>query len=143
MFLFFISWNWFSSKVFNEDNHILIYMTLNWILFNKFVYKFLDKTRQFLITNGIKSNQKIFCHTICYLSQLVLEITCLRQQFREIAQVHFWKFSNCPSKRRAISKILKIYTKNCLNQTCDYLLIIPNQQTLCIETNISKWTTQQ
>ena len=36
---------------------------------------------------------------------------------------------------------LKIYTKNCSNQTCDYWLITPNhsiwwQQTLCIERNI-------
>ena len=28
----------------------------------------------------------------------------------EIAQVHFWKFWNCPSKKRAISKISKIYS---------------------------------
>ena len=54
----------------------------------------------------------------------------------EIAQVYFWKFLNCQSKKRVISKILKIYTKNCSNQTCDYCLITPNQQTLYIETNI-------
>ena len=29
-----------------------------------------------------------------------------------------------------------IYPKSCPNQTCDYRLITPNQQTLCIETNI-------
>ena len=29
-----------------------------------------------------------------------------------------------------------IYPKNCLNQTCDYWLITPNQQILCIENNI-------
>ena len=29
-----------------------------------------------------------------------------------------------------------IYSQNCPNQTCDYWLITPNQQTLCIETNI-------
>ena len=42
----------------------------------------------------------------------------------------------CPS---AISKFLKIakvtYPKS-PNQTCSYWLITPNQQTLCIETNI-------
>ena len=38
---------------------------------------------------------------------------------------------------RQILKITRvIYTKNCPNQTCDYWLITPNQQTLCIETNI-------
>ena len=31
-----------------------------------------------------------------------------------------------------------IYRKNRPNQTCDYWLITPNQQTLCIETNIFK-----
>ena len=51
----------------------------------------------------------------------------------EIAQVHFWKFWNCPSKKTAISKISKIYTKNCSNYTCGYWL---NQQTLYIEINI-------
>ena len=54
--------------------------------------------------------------------------------------MHFWKFWNCLNKKRAISKISKImrviYTKNCPNQTCDYWLITPNQQTLCIETDI-------
>ena len=29
-----------------------------------------------------------------------------------------------------------IYPKNGLNQTCDYWLITPNQQTLCVETDI-------
>ena len=35
--------------------------------------------------------------------------------------MHFWKFWNCPSKTKAISKFLKItrviYPKNCSNQT--------------------------
>ena len=57
-----------------------------------------------------------------------------------MAHVNFWKFWNCPSKTRAISKLSKIamviYTKNRPNQTCDYWLITPNQQILCIETNI-------
>ena len=31
------------------------------------------------------------------------------------------------------SKIMRVvYSKNCPNQTCDYWLITPNQQTLCI-----------
>ena len=35
------------------------------------------------------------------------------------------------------SKIMRvIYAKNCPNQICDYWLITPNQQALCIETNI-------
>ena len=29
-----------------------------------------------------------------------------------------------------------IYPQNCPNQTCDYWLILQNQQTLCTETNI-------
>ena len=29
-----------------------------------------------------------------------------------------------------------IFEKNRLNQTCEYWLMTPNQQTLCIETNI-------
>ena len=29
-----------------------------------------------------------------------------------------------------------IYPKNCSNQTCNYWLITPNQQTLYVETNI-------
>ena len=34
-----------------------------------------------------------------------------------------------------------IYPKNRPKQTCDYWLIIPNQQSLCIETNIyQEWT---
>ena len=54
----------------------------------------------------------------------------------------FWKFLDWPSETRAISKFSNItsvtYPKNCLNQTCDYWLITPNQQTFCIETNIFK-----
>ena len=30
MFHFFISWNWFPSKIFNEDNYMLMYRSLNW-----------------------------------------------------------------------------------------------------------------
>ena len=45
-------------------------------------------------------------------------------------------FEGMGGGRGAISNILKIYTKNLLNQTCDYCLTAPNQQTLCIETNI-------
>ena len=45
--------------------------------------------------------------------------------------MHFWKFWNCSSKRRAIWKLSKImrviYPKNCRNQKCDYWLITPNQ----------------
>ena len=41
---------------------------------------------------------------------------------------------------RAISKLSKItrvnYLKNYPNQTCNYWLITPNEQTLCVETNI-------
>ena len=42
--------------------------------------------------------------------------------------------------RESNSKFSKIttviYPQNRPNQTCDYWLITPNQQTLCIETNI-------
>ena len=62
-------------------------------------------------------------------------ISCLRRWFR--INYHFWKFGNCPIKMRAISKFSKItmliYSKNCTNQTCDYWLIIPNQQTLILK----------
>ena len=44
---------------------------------------------------------------------------------------------DCPS---AFLKILKnhkvIYLQNHPNQTCNYWIITPNQQTLCIETNL-------
>ena len=52
----------------------------------------------------------------------------------------FEKFWNCLGKKRANSKISKIikviYIKYFPNRICDYWLITPNQQTLCIETNI-------
>ena len=55
--------------------------------------------------------------------------------------VHFWKFWNCLSKTRAISKCSKItrviHPKNCPNRTYDYWLITPSQQTLGIKTDIS------
>ena len=82
---------------------MLMYKSLNWILFNKFLYKISLKIRQSLITNGIKWNE-FFCHMICQPSQSVLEITCLRGWFgkltenSEIAKVKrgqfqkFWKF---------------------------------------------------
>ena len=70
-----------------------MYKLSNWILleFNLFK-KFLNKTKQFLITNGIKWNQ----------------------EFSYVRRV--------------------IYRKNCSNQTYDYWLIAPNQQTLLTET---------
>ena len=34
-----ISKNWFSSNIFNEDSHMLMCKLLNWILFNRFIYK--------------------------------------------------------------------------------------------------------
>ena len=59
--------------------------------------------------------------------KFVLVITCLGGQF----------VINCPSEARAISKFSKItrviYPKNCPNETCDYCLITPDQQTLSIE----------
>ena len=60
----------------------------------------------------------------------VLVITCLGGQFG----------INCLSKSRTISNFSKItrvlYPKNWPKQTGDYWLITPNQQTLCIGTNI-------
>ena len=48
----------------------------------------------------------------------------------EIALVLLGRFQN-------FSKITRvIYPKKNLNLTCDYWLITPNQQTVCIETNI-------
>ena len=35
----FLSQNWFSSKISNEDSDMLMYKLLNWILFSGFVYK--------------------------------------------------------------------------------------------------------
>ena len=53
--------------------------------------------------------------------------------------MHFWKFWNCPSKTKAISKFQKsrgwFIPKNCTNQTCDYWWITPGQQTLYNETS--------
>ena len=47
---------------------------------------------------------------------------------------------NCSSGFSKILKLpeLKTYPKNRPNQTCDYWLIMPNQQTLGIETNMRK-----
>ena len=54
--------------------------------------------------------------------------------------MHFGKFWNHPSKTRTISIFSKttrvICPQNYPNQTCDCWLITPNQQKLCIETNI-------
>ena len=54
--------------------------------------------------------------------------------------MHLWNFWNFSSKTKAISKFLKItrviYPKKCPSQACGYWLITPNQQSLCIETNI-------
>ena len=81
-------------------------------------------------------------HVISVIILLVLAITCLEWGFEINCRVHSWKFWNCPSKTRAISKFSKntrvIYPKSCPNQTCDYWLIKPNQETLCFETNIFK-----
>ena len=50
--------------------------------------------------------------------------------FLKIARVKRGKF-------QTFSKITRvIYPKNNLNQTCDYWLITPNQETLCIKTSI-------
>ena len=58
----------------------------------------------------------------------------------KLPQCIFENFEIARLKRGAISKFLKIarmiYSQNCMNQTCDYWLITPKQQTLCIETNI-------
>ena len=52
----------------------------------------------------------------------------------------FERAINYPSKTMAISKFSKImmiiYVKNHPNQTCDYWLITPNQQTLFTGINI-------
>ena len=72
--------------------------------------------------------------------KLVLVIACLGGQFGINCPSVFLKIWNCLSKMRAIWKFSKItsviYTKNRLKQTCDYWLITPNLETLCIETNI-------
>ena len=54
---------------------------------------------------------------------------CIFENF-EIARVKRGQFQN-------FEKIMSvIYPKNRPNQACDYWLITPNQETLCIETNI-------
>ena len=69
-----------------------------------------------------KSVNYSYCFTALFI-WLVLAITCLRGQFG----------MDCPS---AFLKILKnhkvIYLQNHPNQTCNYWIITPNQQTLCI-----------
>ena len=76
------------------------------------------------------------------LSEFVLVISCLGRRFEINFPSAFLKILNCPPKTRAISKFSKItrviYPQNCQNQTCGYWLITPNQQTLCMETNIFK-----
>ena len=55
------------------------------------------------------------------------------------------KLPECIFENFKISNFSKIasviYLKNCPNQACDYWLITPKQQTLCIETNIFKQRT--
>ena len=64
-----------------------------------------------------------------YARILVPVITWLKVRFR----VNFWNFWHF----RTFLKITRvIYRKYRLNHTCGYWLITPNQQTLCIETNI-------
>ena len=64
-----------------------------------------------------------------------------RTKWYKLPECIFENFENCPSKTRAISKFSKIarviYLKSFPKQTSDYWLIKPNQQTLCIETNIN------
>ena len=93
----FISWNWSSSKLFNEDNHMLVCRSLNWILFIQQVslQNFLTRQDNFY-NKWHKRKSRIFpYHVICYPSQLVLVTTCLGRRFR----------INCP---RAFLKILKL-----------------------------------
>ena len=67
--------------------------------------------------------------------QYVLVITCLGGRLEINYPSAFLK--NLYFKISKFSKITRvIYPKNCPNQTCTYWLITPNQQTLCIETNI-------
>ena len=84
----------------------------------------------FLFDNGLHHGR-----VNCLISTMFM-----RAIWKQIARVSFWKFWNCQGKTRAISKFSKtmrvIYPKSRPNQICDYWLITPNQQTLCIETNI-------
>ena len=71
---------------------------------------------------------------------LVLPSNVWQADLGQIATLQFWKFWNCSSKTRAISKIFK-NQKDDLSQKLpesysEYWLIVPNQETLCIETNI-------
>ena len=69
----------------------------------------------------------------CSYYQSVLLITRLRGRFRIN-----WKFLNCPIMTRAISNFQKSrgWFIPKIAQTCNYSLITPSQQTLCIVTNI-------
>ena len=71
---------------------------------------------------------------------------CLRGQFGINCPSAFLKFlfeklhfAWAISKFSKIAR--KIYPRYCPNQTCDYCLLTPNQQTLCIEANIFWWCT--
>ena len=62
---------------------------------------------------------------ITMIIKLVPVITCLGGRF----------VINCPSAFLQLSEITRaIYPNNLPNQRCDYWIITPNQQTLCIET---------
>ena len=62
---------------------------------------------------------------ITMIIKLVPVITCLGGRF----------VINCPSAFLQLSEITRaIYPNNLPNQRCDYWIITPNQQKLCIET---------
>ena len=54
--------------------------------------------------------------------------------------MYLWNFWNFSSKTKVISNFLKItrviYPQKCPSQAYGYWLITPNQQSICIETNI-------
>ena len=74
--------------------------------------------------------------------KLVLVIICLGGRTGINCPITFLKILKLPAykMRRAISIFSEvtrvIYPKTCLNQTCDYCLSTPKQQTLCVETDI-------
>ena len=74
-------------------------------------------------------------------NQFVLVITCLGGRFGINYMSAFLKIFKLPEQNDYIFKFSKIkrviYLKIRPNQTCDYWLITPNQQPLCIVNNIS------
>ena len=101
MFRFLISLNSFSSKICNEENHMLMYKLSNWILLNRFVSINFNNTRQVLITHGMKWNQEFF-----YIIKFVNQVNSSTNIIISNKLFHFFmKFWMLPERKSCICGI--------------------------------------